>query len=310
MTPGPNAVPAPHVTPERLADAPARRPPSRRLRAVLVDDEPLSRRAMRQLLDLRPEVEVVAECASAVGLDVAGSQADVLFLDVEMPVRSGLDLARALADAGGGAGGGPPFVVFVTAYDEYAVPAFDACAVDYLTKPVTPARLERALARLHARLAAAAALAERREDPGAPPSDPSESEPSESAPPESAPARAASPQSAPREVPPTSLVARIGMREVILPLAAVTLLEADGVYTAVHVAGRRHLVRRSLDDLERVLGPAHFLRVHRSYLVRRSAIVEARLSAGGGGRALVLTGGAVVPVSRRRQAAVARSLHT
>ena len=110
--------------------------------------------------------------------------------------------------------------------------------------------------------------------------------------------------------PPETLVARVGLREVVIPVAAVTLLEADGVYTAVHVSGRRHLVRRSLDELERVLGPAHFLRVHRSYLVRRSAVVEARLSAGVRRRELVLTGGTAVPVSRRRQADVLRALHS
>jgi DNA-binding LytR/AlgR family response regulator len=190
----------------------------------------------------------------------------------------------------GGAGaravvGGPPFVVFVTAYDEYAVSAFDAGAVDYLTKPVTPARLERAMARVHERVAAAAARAERLSRPGG------------------APAASPAPGS-----PPETLVARVGLREVVIPVAAVTLLEADGVYTAVHVSGRRHLVRCSLDELERVLGPAHFLRVHRSYLVRRSAIVEARLSAGVRRRELVLAGGTAVPVSRRRQAGVARAL--
>ncbi|GJG89091.1 DNA-binding response regulator [Gemmatimonadetes bacterium T265] len=272
---------------------PAEAPPPRPLRAVVVDDEPLSRRAMRQLLDARPDVEVVAECASAVGLDAVVGRADVLFLDVEMPGRSGLELARTVAEANGGAGGGPPLVVFVTAYDEYALPAFDACAVDYLTKPVAPARLERAMARVHGRLAAAAALAERSTRPRAP-----------------APARPEPPAAAPAASPPTSLVARVGPREVIVPLAAVTLLEADGVYTAVHVAGRRHLVRRALDELEHALAPAHFLRVHRSYLVRRSAIVEARLGTAARRRELVLAGGTVVPVSRRRQAAVARALRT
>jgi two-component system LytT family response regulator len=279
----------------RPADGGAAPEHARRLRAVVVDDEPLSRRAMRQLLDPRADVVVVAECASAVDLDALAGGADVLFLDVEMPVRSGLDLAHAVAGAAGAAGagaravvgGGPPFVVFVTAYDEYAVSAFDAGAVDYLTKPVTPARLERAMARVHERVAAAAARAERRDRPGAAP--------------------AASPAPAPGS-PPETLVARVGLREVVIPVAAVTLLEADGVYTAVHVSGRRHLVRRSLDELERVLGPAHFLRVHRSYLVRRSAVVEARLSAGVRRRELVLTGGTAVPVSRRRQADVVRAL--
>jgi two-component system LytT family response regulator len=249
---------------------------TRRLRAVIVDDEPLSRRAMRQLLDARDDVEVVAEHESATALAASATPADVVFLDVEMPGRSGIDAARALAAAADG--GVRPLVVFVTAYDEYAVPAFDADAVDYLTKPVAPARLARAVARVHERLRAAAALTAA---PAAPPAEPRL----------------------------TTLVARVGAREVLIPVADVALLEADGVYAAVHVRGRRHLVRRSLDDLERALESAGFVRVHRSYLVRRSAIVEVRPAAAGGGRELALDSGAVVPVSRRRQAAVARRLH-
>lgn len=267
-----------------------------RLRVVIVDDEPLSRRAMRQLLDVRADVEVVAECASAAEFAGRNNQTDVLFLDIEMPVRSGMDLARALADGGAadrGAGGGPPFVVFVTAHDEHAVPAFDTGAVDYLTKPVSPARLERALARLHERLhervtAAVARHEHRLEAPLV--------------------RQVSAPVASSPEPPPTSLVARIGAREVILPVAAVTLLEADGVYTAVHVAGGRYLVRRSLDELECVLGPANFIRVHRSYVVRRSAVIEARLSGASRRRELVLTSGAIVPVSRRRWGAVSRAL--
>jgi two-component system LytT family response regulator len=116
------------------------------LRAIIVDDEPLSRRAMRQLLDARGDVEVVAECADAMSVESYLKHADVVFLDVQMPQRSGLDLARELPNAG------PPFVVFVTAYDEYAVPAFETEAVDYLSKPVAPERLERTIARVRERL--------------------------------------------------------------------------------------------------------------------------------------------------------------
>jgi DNA-binding LytR/AlgR family response regulator len=253
------------------SDAAANAPP--RLRAVIVDDEPLSRRAMRQLLDARPDVEIVGELESVTQLDALPERADVLFLDIEMPVQSGLDLARRLSSSGG-----QPHVVFVTAHDEYAVPAFDVSAVDYLTKPVAPARLERAIARVHERVAAARALTERRAEPEPPP--------------------------------PTSIVTRVGTRDVVIPVADITLLEADGVYTVVHLSGRRHLVRRSLDDLEQMLGRAQFLRVHRSYLVRRSAILEARPSAAAPLRELVLVGGMVVPVSRRRQAALARELRS
>ncbi len=251
---------------------------ARRLRAVVVDDEPLSRRAMRQLLDARDDVEVLAEYSSAVGLEQVLGEADVVFLDVEMPVRTGMDLARSLSPRASGAG--PPFVVFVTAHDDYAVPAFDTSAIDYLTKPVLPSRLARALERVHERQDALALLAERH---------PVGTEPAATR-------------------PPASLVARLGLREVIVPLADVVLLEADGVYTSLHVGGRRYLVRRSLDELEQTLGADIFVRVHRSYLVRRSAVVEIRPVGGGGLRELVLHSGEVVPVSRRRQAGVVRTL--
>ena len=242
-----------------------------RLRCVIVDDEPLSCRAMRQLLDARDDVEVIAVHASALELDASASGADVLFLDIEMPVRSGIDLAAELASRRGSAP--RPLVVFVTAHDEYAVTAFDADAVDYLTKPVSSLRLARALARVRDRL-----------------------------------------QSTSREGvdaarrPPVSLVARVGTRDVVIPLADVALLEADGVYAALHVRGRRYLVRRSLHDLEQTVCAADFLRVHRSYLVRRSAIVELRPAKRGAHREVVLTSGAVVPLSRRQHAAVVRAL--
>jgi two-component system LytT family response regulator len=168
-------------------------------------------------------------------------------------------------------------VVFVTAHDEYAVTAFDADVVDYLTKPVSSARLERALVRVRDRLQLASY------DVGD----------AATRPPVSAP---------------LSLVARVGARDVVIPLAEVALLEADGVYAALHVRGRRYLVRRSLYDLERALGVSEFVRVHRSYLVRRSAIVELRPAKGGAHREVVLASGAVVPVSRRQHATVVRAL--
>jgi two-component system, LytTR family, response regulator len=239
------------------------------LSCVIVDDEPLSRRAMRQLLDGRADVEVVSEHASALDLDATA--ADVLFLDIEMPVRSGIDLAAALAR---GRHGAPrPLVVFVTAHDEYAVTAFDADVVDYLTKPVSSARLERALGRVRERLRAADARAT---------------------------------DAAPRPL--ESLVVRVGTRDVVVPLADVALLEADDVYTALHVHGRRYLVRQPLHELEQVLGASEFVRVHRSYLVRRSAIVEVRPARGGTHREAVLSTGAAVPVSRRQHAVVMRAL--
>jgi two-component system, LytTR family, response regulator len=241
----------------------------RALRAIIVDDEPLSRRAMRQLLDAHGNVEVIAECADATSAEASLDGADVVFLDVLMPQRSGLDLAHQLPRAG------PPFVVFVTAYDEYAVPAFETEAVDYLPKPVAADRLVKTIARVWDRLRAIEA---------------------------SAPDVAA-----PRALP-DHLLTRVGDRDVVIPISEIDSIEADGVYAGVQVGDRRYLVRRSLDALERTLSSTAFVRVHRSWIVPRDRIALVRRSTKGPHREIVLRSGAVIPVSRRRQSQVMRLL--
>jgi two-component system LytT family response regulator len=121
------------------------------LRLLIVDDEPPARTRLQRLLAALPGVTVVGEAAGGLqALALAESlRPDALLLDVQMPELSGLDVAASLPDA---AQGGPA-VVFVTAFDDYALPAFDAAAVDYLLKPVDPARLERAVERLRRRRA-------------------------------------------------------------------------------------------------------------------------------------------------------------
>ena len=221
------------------------------MRALIVDDEPLSRRAMRQLLRAHADVDVIGECRDAIEAkdEIASSRPDVVFLDIKMPGLSGLDLARAQ--------GKPwPLVVFVTAYESYALPAFDVDAVDYVDKPVIQARLDRALQRVRDRLAM------------------------------TQPPRA------------EHLTARVRDQDVVIRLDAVEFIEADDVYAGVHAGGRRYLVRRSLDALERDLDP-RFVRVHRSYIVRVDRVAAIR-QLGGGKRELVLNTGAIVPASRRR----------
>jgi two-component system LytT family response regulator len=237
------------------------------LRAVIVDDERLSRRAMRQLLDARGDIEVVAECADAASAAVCleSADADVVFLDVLMPRRSGLDLARHLACPGSAA----PFVVFVTAYDEYAIPAFETEALDYLSKPVAPDRLAKTIARARDRLRAVSEPARRDRDA-------------------------------------SQLLTRVGDRDVVIPVADIESIEADGVYAWVAAGERRYLVRRSLDALERTLPSAAFVRVHRSWIIPRDRIAAVRRTSAGPHREIVLRSGAIVPVSRRRQAHVMR----
>lgn len=238
------------------------------IRAVIADDEALSRRLVHQMLERHADVAIVGEAAT--GADareaIAALKPDVVFLDIRMPVESGLDVARSRAAAG-------PFVVFVTAYDRFAVPAFETDAVDYLTKPLTEERFDAALDRVRERIRLRRLAA------------------------------AAGSTNAPEPTTPYGghLVSRVGSRDVILPLETIDYIEADDVYAAVVAGGKRHLVRTALDALERSLDPAVFARVHRSYIVRLDRVREVRRTSGA---ELVLADGVVLPVSRRRRAAI------
>jgi two-component system, LytTR family, response regulator len=240
------------------------------VRTLIADDEPLARRALSQLLAAHADVQLVAECSdgSEVREALARTAVDVMLLDIRMPELSGLEVAGLLAE-------GRPLVVFVTAHEEFGLSAFDRGATDYLLKPVTQARLDVALDRIRARLAA--------EDDAA--------------------------QYRALRIPPASrhvdrLVARVGDREIVIPVEDVELIAADDVYAAVHAHRRRYLVRTPLDELERSLSPERFLRVHRSYIVPVSGVVAIRRT--GAGVVLELRNGATVPVSRRRRAELAR----
>ena len=242
------------------------------IRVVIADDEPLSRRLVNQLLERHPDVVVVAECADgAAARDaIAASAPDLVFLDIRMPVESGLDVARGRDGRHG------PFVVFVTAYDRFAVPAFEADAADYLTKPLTEARFDAALDRVRRRLHERASVAQLERF---------------------APSDDAGPRYAPH------LVSRVGTRDIIIPLETIDYIEADDVYAAVIARGKRHLVRTALDALERALDPAIFIRIHRSYIVRIDRVTEIRRDKRSGPE-LVLDTGASIPVSRRRRAVI------
>lgn len=238
------------------------------LRLVLVDDEPLSRRALRQLLDQQADVTVVAECASSTEARAWLDDADAMMLDIEMPGMSGLDLARERRTQA------LPAIVFVTAFDRYAVPAFATEAVDYLCKPVTAERLDLALARIRAHVAQHAAA-------GPPP----------------APDRVRG-----------HVVVRTGRTEELIPYGAIDCLEADDVYAAVYTGGRRLLVRQSLALLAESLPAPAFQRVHRSWIVQRAAVRALRQTTDG--LQLHLRDGRIVPVSRRNSAAVRAWLRT
>ena len=261
------------------------------IRALIVDDEPLARRGIRQLLEACTDIEVVGECRNGrdalTALDVTAP--DLVFLDVQMPELDGFDVVRSRGPAR------MPHVIFVTAYDEFAVRAFETHALDYLVKPVNQARFAAALDRVRERMRFSEALeltrrigdllaAHDRRGDRRPAADAS------SLGPMLAPAR--------------RLVVPTASGDLVLDVEEIDWIQAEDYYAAVHARGRRHLIRESLASLEQRLDPTRFIRVHRSAIVRLDRVREMRTAAAGES-ILVLRDGTRVPVSRRRKEQVA-----
>jgi two-component system LytT family response regulator len=210
---------------------------SARLRAVVVDDEPLARARLRRLLAQHPEVEVLADCASGEESIVALQELrpDVAFLDIRMPDMDGFDVLDALGPQR------PRQVVFVTAYSEHAVRAFEARALDYLLKPVSAERLRQALDRLQ--------------------------------PPE--------PQAEAAANYPERIPVPVGGRIHMVETAQIDHVDSHANYVELHLGPRSLVLRETMTSLEARLDPGRFLRVHRSRLVRLDGIVEAQAHASG-----------------------------
>ncbi len=213
------------------------------MRVVLADDEPLARERLRTLLAARTDCILAGE--SADGADavavIAAERPDLVLLDVQMPELDGFEVLEALPPDV------RPAIVFVTAYDEYAVRAFDVSAVDYLLKPVEPARFTAALDRAAARRGPTAAgpdfsalLAEVRALRG--------------------PAR--------------RFVVRDGHRIRFIATEDVDWIDAAGNYVRLHVAGHSHLLRETMKSVEARLDPERFVRVHRSAIVNLERVVS------------------------------------
>ncbi|MCC6851064.1 MAG: response regulator transcription factor [Rubrivivax sp.] len=250
------------------------------MRLLIVDDEAPARARLRRLLAAFTNVEVVGEAgdAGAALAAVATLVPDALLLDIQMPGASGLDLAASLPEPA-------PAVVFVSAHGHYALPAFDAAAVDYLLKPVEPERLARALERLAKRLTERLREREQRA---------------------LRPVHPGAGDAAAWPAPAQLLVPDRGRTHVIA-CAEITWLEAADNYVVVHAAdGRAPLMRRTLAALLADLG-AGFVRTHRSAAVAL-AQVQAVLPGERGDAELLLRGGARVPCSRAQRAAVQAAL--
>jgi len=231
------------------------------LRVLVVDDEEPALDELAYLLRREPAVASVATAADAeAALRLLRSDGlDAVFLDVHMPGLDGLELARVL-----GRFARPPAVVFVTAFDEHAVEAFELRAADYLLKPVGAERLREALGRVDP------ATAETAPNPPAAPDD---------------------------EL--ATIPVELGGRTVFVARDDVRYVEANGDYARLHTGGDAHLVRVPLATLEQRWGPAGFLRIHRGYLVAVRHVSELRSTAGG---LCVVVGDRELPVSRRHAA--------
>lgn len=209
------------------------------IRAVIVDDEPLARRRIRSLLVEAEDVEVIAECANGKEAiqAIEESPPDLLFLDIQMPEVDGFDVLQAIGV------GHVPVVIFVTAYDHFALRAFEAHALDYLLKPFDDERFEAALQRACERIrqqqgsdldrGLRALLEEVRGDRGYL----------------------------------QRLVVPTGHRRVFIRTEEIDWIEAERNYIRLHVGGRAYLLRENLSRIESALDPATFCRIHRSTIV-------------------------------------------
>lgn len=236
------------------------------LRTIVVDDEPLARRGLKIRLDNSPSVELVAECANGEEAlrAVAELSPDLVFLDIQMPGMSGFDVVQQMQ------GDDMPLVLFVTAYDEYALKAFEINAIDYLLKPVDDERLATAITRAleqHERdrlenqklnlvnacmqLSGASAATVEAIAEGA------------------------------GQAYPDKLSIRDGDEIHLIPVADIDWVDAAGDYMCVHVNGVTHIMRITMKQLEALLNPIHFLRVHRSTIVNAARIESVQAIANG-----------------------------
>ena len=235
---------------------------NKKITTLIVDDEDLARLVLRELVQTHPEITIAAECAN--GFEavkaVAEHKPDLIFLDVQMPKLSGFDVLELI--------GTDIAVIFVTAYDQYAMRAFEVHAVDYLLKPIGRERfeaaLERAKSRIGEKLSAAGELA-----------------------------AAARPPKQFLE----RIVVRDGTRVTLIPVRKLDYAEAQDDYVALASEGKKHLKQQTIAGLEASLDPEQFVRVHRSYVVNFEKVVRIE-PYGKDSRLAILADGTRLPVSK------------
>jgi two-component system LytT family response regulator len=234
-----------------------------RLRVAIVDDEDLARTVVREYLAGIADVEIVAECANGFEAVKAVSelQPDLLILDVQMPKLNGFEVLELV--------GRDVAVVFVTAYDQYAIRAFEVHAVDYLLKPFGADRLSAAIDRVRERLGRGEAL----------------------------PVRQLAADGQPAQDHARRILVRDGPRVHVLPVEKIDYIQAQDDYVCFRCEGKEYLKEQTLGELERLLDGARFVRIHRSFILNLDRL--ARVETGEReNRIAILTDGRRLPISR------------
>jgi two-component system LytT family response regulator len=256
----------------------------RRLRVLIVDDEPLARQRLVDLLRHEERVDIVgmADNGPSAIQAIHSLRPDLVFLDVQMPGKTGLEVVREI-----GPGAMPP-VIFVTAYDQYALQAFDVSAIDYLVKPFDDERFEQAFRRAR-RMIELEEIGDLRERLMSL----LDGRPSESV----------STKTPYLERIPVEMPGKVR----VVPVADIQYFTASGPYVELHTAERTHLIRASIQTLEEQLDPATFLRIHRSIIVRLD-LIDTFIRGAGGDYEVVLKTGARLKVSRSRREELERRI--
>lgn len=259
------------------------------IRIIIADDEPLARGYLRSLLEPEADCEIVAECGDAPSTveAIARHEPDLVFLDVQMPGRDGFNVIEEVGATR------MPLTVFVTAFDRYAVRAFDRHALDYLLKPFSQERFQEAMRRVRTQLGLAREAdwskrlrnvmtsllsrdsgTEWRRDAGSIPD--------------------------PAEAPLERIPVKTGERVVLLKTEEIGWIEAADCYVTIHRGRESFLLRETMSALENRLDPARFIRIHRGSIVNIEFVQEIRARAAGDYR-VVLRDGTELPLSRRRK---------
>jgi two-component system LytT family response regulator len=233
------------------------------IRTLIVDDEPLARRGLELRLKEATDIEIVAQCANGreALAAIAELAPDLMFLDIQMPGLSGIEVVKQVPQES------MPMVVFVTAFDRFAIDAFESHALDYLLKPVDEERLARALDRVRAQWQQKQAAAQREQLMAliADLTGKGEIEPE---------ALAAAGQPARRYA--TMLPIRSGRETIRLDVATIDWIDAAGDYMCLHAGGQTHVLRATMKELEDMLDPSVFQRVHRSTIVNLARVRSLR----------------------------------